>query len=861
MRVADRSASAVEIHAQMWAAFRPAPSLGQPEVVLKPLSRPELGEIRVADAGLAIGRNEQPFASYGKRIANTLSREHARLYHKEGCVYLANLESRNGTTVNRIRVGRAHCKLREGDEICFGSVLSYRVEITARPRPSNLRLTLLPTSQDSGLAPIAIAKFPFLIGKADAMFTKYVNESEQGRELGYLSRRHAFIFLKDGQAYVEDLGSSNGTFVDGRRLEHAAPLEEGGVVAFGGEHFVYSVSITGQTLVEVSSGSAGAPAAERDPIAPRADIPPQADIPPHADIAPPADMPPADMLQADEGTQFTAAPTSFLRILCDADRPNEAIAPGGPALPAAVAKAPVLRRRPRGRIITLLSELASLRAGGHPEHAPRRWWWIGAAAGVLSALALLAYVVNAPQRDLKGALARGDFERAAALAARLLEQHPDDVELKAQATEAALKARVPPWLGKVQAHDFGAAQRVLEGMSDLGMRNADLQPLIGELKWLGALERLVSGRGGPDAPIRIYADEDTIEQLLERWNNDTGEHQRALERIAARVPQFGAWYGAALTHLRRLQSESTVYLPVIERVKANIATEMEREDPDALELVLTETAEKYPGLGGLDSVRQDLARYLEILREARQSGRLFAVLHKAQLVIPVFQQSLRALQDGGRLPADDLLRQYDAATQAWKDGNPDVALARLQDMAQGFWAQDIAAELERRRAVTARFAALQQSRNTAGFVDQLLAFRESLDADEDVYFLRATAADMSLQKSAVIARAQEAMNRAGSAWQEYRSNGAIDAAQRIETSISDKFRNAARSLSEASRYARQGFLLYSQVDTAGAAPWAAIREEIEAEAGQQRSKLHDLKHVVEPELLKTKLALLGEPHE
>jgi hypothetical protein len=381
---------------------------------------------------------------------------------------------------------------------------------------------------------------------------------------------------------------------------------------------------------------------------------------------------------------------------------------------------------------------------------------------------------------------------------------------------------------------------------------------------LGSLERLVSGRGGPEAPIRIYADEASIEHLIGRWNDDTGEHQRALARIASRVPQFGDWYGEALTHLRRLQSESTVYLPVIERVKANIATELERDDPEVLKPVLDEIAQKYPALGGLDSVRQDLARYIEIRREARtrESGRrLLALLRKARFVTPPFEQSFRALIESGQLPPEDVLQQYDAATQAWTEGNLSEALAALQKMTAGPWGEDAAEELERKRDVTARFAALQQSGNAGGFVDQLLSFRESLDVDEDVYFVRAIADDLNLQKDKVIARAQDDMNRARMLWQEYRSNGAIDASQRIETSISDQFRTRAHLLAEASRYAQQSFLIYSQVDAAGAAQWTGVRDEIESEAREQRSRLHDLSNVVEPGLLKTKLALLGDPNQ
>ena len=384
MRAADRSACAVEIHAQMWAAFRPSPSVVQPEVLLKPLTLPQLGEIRIEDAGLAIGRNEQPFASCG-RIANTLSREHARIVHKDGFVYLTDLKSRKGTTVNRVRLGRAPCKLSDGDEICFAGVLSYRVAISAPSSAPHL-LTLTPQSEQPDLGPIAIARFPFHIGKADAMFSKYVNEGSHSPEFDFLSRRHAYIYHKDGQAYVEDLGSANGTFVDGQRLERAVPLTEGAVVAFGGTHFVYRVSITRQAVVELAAGKA------RVANAPDPNLPP-----------------------ADEGTQFIAAPASFLRILCDDDRPKEAPASDGASVPAPLAKQPVASRRPRGRFITLLHELASLRAGGEPERAPRRGW-IGAAAGVLAVLVLTVYVLNAPQRDLKNALARG-ARRSAARAA------------------------------------------------------------------------------------------------------------------------------------------------------------------------------------------------------------------------------------------------------------------------------------------------------------------------------------------------------------------------------------------------------------------------------------------------------------
>jgi hypothetical protein len=422
---------------------------------------------------------------------------------------------------------------------------------------------------------------------------------------------------------------------------------------------------------------------------------------------------------------------------------------------------------------------------------------------------------------------------------------------------------VPSWLAKVRSRDFDGANGVLAGMSGFVRHDSDLRPLIDELKWLGDLEHLISSRGGPAAPIRIYADEENIGRLIERWNEDTGQHQRALDRIASHVPQFGDWYGESLTHLRRLQSDSSVYLPVIERLQENISNELQRDNADALEPILKEAAQKYPGLGGLDSVRADLARYIELRREARtrRLGRLFALVRKAHFVTPPFKKSIRDLTERGELPPADLVQQYEVATQAWKEGNSSEAFAVLQKMATGPWGEDATRELERRQGVLARFTGLHQSSNSTDFVDQLLAFRTWLDADEDAYFVRATAADLNQQKDSLLARARDDMNKASRLWQDYRSGGAIDASQRVETSISEQFRTRARLLADANKYASQGFLIYSQIDAPRAAQWGAMRDEIETEARQQRNSLQDLSRVVEPEVLRTKLALLGDPHE
>jgi pSer/pThr/pTyr-binding forkhead associated (FHA) protein len=813
------------------------------DIVLKPLSRPELGEIRIDGSMFAVGRTEQPFATYEHGILEMLSRRHARIFCEAGAVYLADLESRNGTTVNRAAIpAQAPCRLRDGDEVCFGGVLSYRVEIASRASTSRrsaegFSLTLTPASAGTDLQPIVITRFPFLVSKNDAAFSRYQNE--HGRQLSYLSRRHAHIFRKDGGACIEDLDSSNGTFVDGLRLqEHAVPLEDGMLLAFGGDHFTYRVSIAQEPAMAPTNPGARAQVPQNKPVERKT-----------ADVAP----------AASDKTTFVVAPTSFLDIFCADEASNESVEPTGSPVPDVPAKEPA-RRRSRRRSAVLLSELVALFAGAEHDRTWRSWWKGAAIAALLGGAGAALYLWGAAERELKEAVARGEYAQAATLANRHLAQRPDDADLKALALEAALKANVPAWLTKLQARDFEGAKAVLAGLSELGIRNPDLRPLVGELEWLGNLERLVSDRGGPEAPIRIYVDEDTIAALIGRWNDNTGEHQRALARIASHVPQFAALYAEALTHLRKLQSDATVYLAAIERLKASIATELERDNPQALEAVLKETAEKYPGLGGLDTVRQDLARYIEIRKEARtrKSGRVFSLLLKARFTTPPFQEGFRALAAGRQLPGDELVKQYATATQPWKEGKATESLAGLQKIEAGPWAEAVAGELARRQALMAQFAALQQSHAASGYAEQLLAFRASLDPDEDVYFARATQADLESQKDKALVRAQESMNRARALWQEYRNTGVIEAAQRVETTISTAFRTRARLLSEARRQAQEGTQIYAQLSTVAPAQWSTIRDEIRMEAEQQRNALLELRNVLAPELLKAKLALLGE---
>ncbi|MEO8411757.1 MAG: FHA domain-containing protein, partial [Propionivibrio sp.] len=175
-------------------------------LVLKPISHPEMEDIRIEDNLFAIGRSEQPFASCDPAIVAELSRRHARIFSEFGAIYIADLGSKNGTTVNGVAVRQRPSELHDGDEICFGLTLSFRLQMrSGRKVRGNatrlLSLTLTPEISDHGLQEIVIAHFPFLVSKTDAIFSLY--RERYPHQVNYVSRRHAHIFLKSGSPFVE----------------------------------------------------------------------------------------------------------------------------------------------------------------------------------------------------------------------------------------------------------------------------------------------------------------------------------------------------------------------------------------------------------------------------------------------------------------------------------------------------------------------------------------------------------------------------------------------------------------------------------------------------------------------------------
>jgi pSer/pThr/pTyr-binding forkhead associated (FHA) protein len=812
------------------------------KVILKPISHPEIGNISIDDTVFPIGRREEPFSSQHGDVVSKLSRRHARVFQEGGKVYVADMGSLNGTQVNNRPVQKRATLLHAGDDVNFGGQLSFRVEIedeadeagifdaAVQPRP--VSLTLMPVDTNSGIEAIVVSQFPFLIRRTDGVFGRY--KERYPDDVRQLSRRHAVISRKGEQVYVEDLGSVNGTYVSGERLdEHAKLLRDGDAIAFGGDRFSYTVRLQ---KADQDEGITGTMLASADKTSKALD---------------------------ESRTTFVNSAASFLDIFCAEDdeldlEANAAAARQGPASTAAESG------KPGGRIQrtrALAGEVRqALDSGGKTD---RKAMLVGGALlGLILAGAGFFYWSNVDRREIRELLDAGNYAESAAVGNRWLAHHPDDEEASTWALQALLKANVPEWLELIKQGRYDAAVQRLAAAAGQGESIQGTQEMIDTLAWAGRVEAHMADRGGANGPIVIFKDELPVKELVAQWNANPQKHQQVLTQVAAYVPDFEPLQTQVLSDLRTLRNENSLYGKAIAELKSSIRLSVQKGHFEDIYSTISDFAGKYPRVSGLDALSNDARHYQKLSRDVQQQdlAGVSRLQTEYQFQTPLFRQ-LATERLAQSLPPADAVAGYEAAADAWLAGDESKAIALLEPLRDKPWGELATRRIERYRRVAADYRGLQDSREDAHYRDRLFAFRTSLDPTSDAYFLDATEADFASFRQESLPRLKELFKDARKQWEAYRDAGGIPGVGRVEAGVSQSFRTQAGRLSAAYKDVSEGSRTYRLIGETPPADWQSLRKDITNEAVRQRRSLQELKLVLEPALLRAKLDLLPEIKE
>ena len=818
------------------------------QVILKPVSHPDLGEIVIRDRLFPIGRQEPPFSSYGPDVIAKLSRRHARIFEQDDMVYLVDLDSLNGTTVNGKPLEKQPVQLRQNDEICFAGYLTYSAQLLGSSAMGNdsgkklpaVVLTLIPKYAETLLEPIVVSEFPFLISKSDDTFARYSDQFPD--EYKFLSRRHAHIFTRDQDLLIEDLGSTNGTFVSDSRLdEHARILHDGDSIAFGGHHFLYEVRIT---------------QVKREPGEPLDDPSLLTDgLNTSTDIT---------------RTTFITSANSFIDIFCSDDEEEEKTpaddeasqaAPGGQGKKLGKRDSTSRATRQPGRIRIFLGELR--RAFSDEQRLiSRRVLWSGVIILLgVAGLVGFFYYQGVPKRTIEQHLNEGDYVVSAKLADAYLEQHPQDKEVSELSVEAVLRFAIPTWQQQLYANEFLKARNTVAEARSMSAHNPSIVPLLDMLDWVVELEEFMLTRGGANAPILLFHHEDRIRGLLSWWDKNNREHRREAGRIAHLAPSFEDTQARVLSQLRTLRSEKSLYLNAISEFKQSVRDRLELDELDELEVLLSDFGSKYPRISGIEVLKQDLDRYRLLQRSIQQGAWIEAIdrVAETEYTTPPFREKVAAIRDQ-QLPPMEIATQYQQATELWKNGQGEAANGIMQSLTQGDWGAMAEATLQRQLKIWEQYQTLTENKKGPDYSQQLLTLFVSLDPIRDSYFSDSLRPEYEVYRDKALQQADQAFDEAKAAWKRYQENGRIMGLQRLEANISKKFRDQAEQLTKAYDRSQQGAETYNLLQINMTVDQAEIHEAILKECRLQIRSMRALGMVLEPKLLQEKIELLPDPN-
>jgi len=156
-----------------------------------------------------------------------VSRQHARIQFEGGEYWIADLGSANGTIINGTRIEQPTLLKKNNVIDISGFILTYKTNTESTQLTYALIGQRPPVDNQTFILPVGRLQ----VGRADNNAIVLDDNS--------LSRGHATIIVTLRGITVEDLGSSNGTFVNGTRIQ-SQQLAAGDLVRFGNVEFLVS---------------------------------------------------------------------------------------------------------------------------------------------------------------------------------------------------------------------------------------------------------------------------------------------------------------------------------------------------------------------------------------------------------------------------------------------------------------------------------------------------------------------------------------------------------------------------------------------------------------------------------------------
>ncbi|MFK7913427.1 MAG: FHA domain-containing protein [Pseudomonadales bacterium] len=780
-----------------------------------------MADIEMTRRLLAIGRRELPFAEYPKAALAKLSKRHARLLVEGTTAYVVDLDSLNGSAVNGITVTNEPVALQDGDELSFGG-LKYSVHWVAPPvdnaRAAAGQLILKPVAHDSQLEAAVLSNFPQLVNKHSELFAQVADPQARS----YLSRSHAQLLRLGDEFHIEDLGSTNGTYVNGQNIEeHVRQLAEGDVIGFGGELLQYrvyfhevapAIADDDETVLEVTQLQ---------------------------EVSEPA--PEVSAVLDSSRTIFVDSATSFLNVYFNDsdDKPAQQHADAPPPVAASAAQQTV----PKAIAGTLFGGTGVLR---------RLLAVLGSVVLIGALLVTYRYWSGNDLRQVTALQEAEEYEQALALGNGLLAEHPQDERLQTLVTSALLQTLLVPWSAAHESADLQAMSSLVLQAQQNGSHNVADDGLLELLDWAGTVRGYLDVRRRSGDPFEQAR---RVGELLQYWTEDQNQRSRDLRTLLDADSGFERSHSQIFADVRRLRSLDLDGERWRE-LAATLREQLPRGNANAVRELVSALFDSQPGQPGVDLLRSEVDTYatLQTLVSEQQWVQAAGLLSSVGFQTAPFRDYGSGLQRD-QLPSEQFLEDYQQAVDLWRAGRFEDSEQALSDLTPQQWGNVAQQRLQIQRQRLADWQQLSAMRGAPDYARRLFDFYASLDHGDDLGLIDQLRPDFMSHSKDALREAARTLARAAQAWRRYQDAGGIQTEHRLRAEIGSTFTNLAALLGASLGDLDRGLQIYGQVGVAPSQNWLGLQEQLLREVAVQRSALSNLQ-VLSPAVREGKLALL-----
>ena len=820
------------------------------KIILRALHRSGFQNITISEFPFYIGRNETLFQelmdhSDEMRAAILyLSKRHAVISLNDERFFISDFGSTNGTKINGVPAGKEDIEIRHGDIIVLGKKLEYNIEDDAvLQRENNARddtsqtveaswhdltmiarddsddatmvikdddrtlnlhipisLTLLPLDKKSATEPIVIERFPFMVGRDEPAFSKYKGALPQYWQT--LSRKHAQIICLEDKISVQDFGSLNGTLLSGEKVENrSVELNNGDKLAFG-NFFRYKAIISGM------------PCESDDQT-----IYPQAS--------------PKETL-SDKTTYFVDSPTDYAGLMIHSSQNRN----GNEKQDDKAKNGSVFI------IKQVVKKIGVLK--------------IAIGLTLLLIVGVLAYYfhISSPDYKIETLIAQKQYEAVLNYTNDLLAKKPDNDKWREHATQALIKTVLPKWQMKLEEGDFTGADEILLHTAAQTDHNPDGLKIVKLLDWVSNIEMYFTQRNA-ETPLFLFRNEMQLDAIINQWKKTKLDFCRCLEQIRNQDASFKPLHNQIYQHLNILQTDASLYLEPIQKVKAQIHTKLNENRLQDITHILDTFERDYPKIEGTKAVRQDLNNCIKLrtaLKEKRMSA-ISRMLAESKLKTRPFVKWVADFRNNN-LPSPQAMLAFKKSSEAWLTGDSDSAIASLELITDKIWKTAAESKLEHYRLIQKQFGNLKKKKGGQAYHQQLLIFFSHLIPGEDDFYLNALKNDFETARKREMQKTRRLFTQANQYWSEYYQQGGITSLMRIESAVTADFKYKARLLKNACQKFKEASAVYTLFDYEIPNQWVKLQKKLSEEANLQRIRMDYSKSVLDSAVFDAKLRLL-----